>query len=355
MSHTPKRHAAGFTLIELMISVTIMTLAIVAAMQIVLVATRLAATQELTGQSNTSARSAADEIISNINLAGLGASSGVWVNVGGTATRINPIFGLDGTTGQGGTPAVSNGTGIDDLWLVVGGRNTFRQACSDSGAGSVVTNAGTGSLKVLCTSTLAGSTKLLVSNMNSAALLSTAVYPDGTTVNYAESAVPNFSDSPEKGGFQVGDVVYPARILHYYIAVDPVTNLPGLYRAEGQLTADALGRPFSNLSTTLVQPGIEDLQVSFGFDTALTGNPDSYTFQNGLGATYATGLRSIRLSLVALSLRGIRDANGAPRTGAPFVPVTLENHTPGAVPLDGLRRSQLIRRVELVNMGVASL
>src|SRR5262249_4356602 len=156
--------------------------------------------------------------------------------------------------------------------------------------------------------------------------------PSGITpgiVNYAESGISGFSNAPSKGGFQAGDVLFPAVIYHFYIANDPVSNAPGLWRAQAELGNDAFNRPFKDSTTApkvLIQRNVEDFQVAFGIDTSLTAAPNNYAWQNGLEPTpYVPGLRSVRVTVVSTTEKPIRNWQGQAQAVNLYRPVPVEN------------------------------
>jgi hypothetical protein len=232
--------------------------------------------------------------------------------------------------------------------------NSLRQACQDRGAATSVTTKGTGPLKVSCTASFRAGDMLMASNMTTAALLTQPTL-GGTTLGYSESSLSGFSNAPEKGGFQVGDLVYPVTAVHYYVATAPMTGRPALYRSLGTFQSSATGAPFIDTpnTETLVMHDVEDLQVAFGVDPSSSGNPDNQGFVNTLAPDYVAGLRSIRVSVVALSKRKNTDAQTKTVKSA-YAPMTVEDHTPTAT-ADGYRRSLYSRRVELLNLDPVNL
>jgi prepilin-type N-terminal cleavage/methylation domain-containing protein len=348
-----RRHARGFTFIELIIAMAVMLVAIAAVSYLLIATLRMKHNTENAIESNDASRLALETLAKDLRLAGMGAPGGLWLNQGGTPTQVNAVFGLDGA-------AAATDFERDDLWLVLPDPRALRESCVDRGASTSLVSAGTGALSVTCTTSLRNTDLLMVSNMTSAALLTGIVLtPSQPTVpgsiDYAESTLSGFSNAPGRGGFQVGDLVYPVTLVHYYIAVDPTSSRPALYRAQGQLAQDARGRPFSDVAGTerMVQLDIEDLQVAFGFDAAGSGRPDGYAFQHGLGTAWLPGLRSVRVSVVGRGPGVQRDARDVVMSG--LRPVSIENHAPTGAPEDGFRRSLYTRRVELPNMAAGVL
>ncbi len=346
----------GFTLAEMLVAMAIMAVVIAMTGALLVAAVRLARSSELKTQAVDTARSAVDAIAASARQAGMGAAGGVWVGKAGTAVLTNALYGLDGTT-----PPTVTTFERDDLWLVIPHKNAMRQSCVKVGAAAVVTLPGTGTLNVNCVSSInptpaiapSPMNVLLASNLRTAALLTNPTYVTATTIGYTEAAIAGFSNAPEKGGFQGGDMVMPAMLVHYYIQVSARTGNPDLYRSWGRVANDAYGRPFSDstISELLVQ-NVEDLQFAFGFDTALTGDPTGYVFRNGLLPTQEAGLRSLRITAVSRSATALRDSNSS--TLLNLAPVAAENHSPTAT-RDGFYRTTYTRRIELPNMAPEAL
>ncbi len=99
----------GFTLIELLISTTIMIVAIAMACSLFVTGMALQRNAETLSDQEDAARFAMDDIIRNVQRAGLGASQGLLVSFSGVPTQVGAVFGLDGTTGTGASPS-SSGT-----------------------------------------------------------------------------------------------------------------------------------------------------------------------------------------------------------------------------------------------------
>ncbi|RKH59501.1 PilW family protein [Corallococcus aberystwythensis] len=367
MSFQPKREAKarGMTLLETMVAAALSIIILTAATALLLAGGRVVHNTEHVADSHDNARLAGETLLSAVRQAGAGMSEGLWMVSGGMPLRINPVFGGDGA-GTGVLAATTTGNapvtdGSDDLWLVVPDRNYLGRDCAP-GAAMTVLKPGTGALEVNCVGTPTGTPPanpmLVASNMKSAALLtqtSVTSTPPTATVTYQESGVTGFSNAPHKGGFQKGDLVYPVRLLHFFIGTHAGTGRKALMRAEGTPGSDASGRPFMDMGDpVVVQDFVEDFQVTFGVDATNTGDPARYDFQHGLKPDYTPGLRSVRISVVATGRAPRRD-NQNQSVLSEDLPLAVENHTPPAGPADGYFRSLFSRRAELPNLAAASL
>ncbi len=371
-SQNPRRASAsrrGMTLVETLIVSVLASIIVAAAAALLLAGGRVVHNTEHASDSHDAARLAGEAIMSKVREAGAGAPGGLWVLRGGVPVRTNPIFGRDGTTGAGTAGNVRTPDGSDDLWLVLPDPNYMGEPCTTTpggqptGAAVPVARAGTGALQVNCTASLRLGSLHVASNMTTGALLTVdGLVPEspGTPgqVTYAEQGVAGFSNAPEKGGFQRGDWVYPVRLVHFFLATNPETGRSALYRAEGRLASDALGRPYSDVPTSapeLVQDFVEDFQVVFGFDTTGLENADTYSWQHGLESEFKPGLRTVRVSVVATGRNPRKDSQSAVVL-SDDKPIRAENNVrPATVVADGFYRSLFTRRLELPNLAAASL
>lgn len=343
--------ARGFTLIELMVSGGIMLVAVAAATLLFLEGGRLVRRGEEIVGANDKSRLAMESVMNRLQHAGMGAPDGLYVNIGGAVVLVNAVYGSDGT-GPGGS---------DELWLVVPHRNAMREAGVDAGAATSLTSSGTGVISVNRTSSLAGFPFLMVTNMKTAALLTTPVLtaPSGLTpgsISYAESGVTGFSNAPQKGGYQVGDLVYPVTALHYHL-LEATTGTRSLVQEVGTLNPNLGQAPFvATATSTEVQTDVEDFQVAWGID-ATNGppNPANITWSTASRShVFSAGLRSLRISVVAVSRRTILDGRGKPMATSEYAPMAVEGNTPAGA-ADGRRRTLYSRRVELMNLAPAAL
>jgi prepilin-type N-terminal cleavage/methylation domain-containing protein len=408
----------GFTLIELMLSVAILAVVTTMAGAIVVAGVFLSRNSQAVADADDTARLAAESIAGAIRSSGLYAPGGLYTWSGSaTPTQIYPVFGLDGTTGNGtgsGTGVVKTVDGSDDLWVVVPDPNSLRQSCQVAGS-QVALLAATPTanpvLTVQCTAAMAPSPPgifnvgdlLVASNGKTGAMMTTTAFSTAgnwATITFAESVHGSaFSDSPPPSGvgFQKGDVIYRATAIHYFIMPNPNlpapnTNRKGLYMQVGTILTDTAGdaltggtgtgRPFSDPATppVLVDNFVEDLQLAFGFDTTGNGDPSTYFWQYGCPPEYANGpntssttgagapgavpgsLRSVRISVVSTSYQTQRDTSGNAIAKDSFLmPQTVENHCYGAAPCspavttDGYWRTVYTKRVELPNVAIGNL
>ena len=346
----------GVTLLELMIAVSITVVAIAATMGLVGFTGVLARHADIVAEGNNNARLAGDVIAGALRNAGMGGGQGVYLGVAGSATMINPIHGADNLSLNYAGRSVNNS---DDLWLVVPDRNAMRDSCNTRGAYVSVVTPGLGALSVVpfptapCTNPFVNGESLLVTNMNRSALITNIALnsPGPNQINYNESTISGFSNAPERGGFQVGDMVLRARVVHFYLDVNPLTNRLALYKADGMIGPDFLGRPFTDLATsrTVVQDYVEDFQVVYWVDPSLSNDPSQYVIQHGMPAGYQAGVRSVTISVVATTARKqIDESNQVILTGA-TAPRSVANHPAVATP-DGYMRGIYTRRIEIPNL-----
>jgi type II secretory pathway pseudopilin PulG len=344
----------GFTLVEMLVSMSIMMVAIVATAMILVEGQRFTRNAEEVSNSNDNARVAGELIASALRVAGMGGALGVWINNAGTPRLISPIFGTDAIATEGNT---------DDIWMILADRRGFKDnnCALNSGGGVTLVQGGVGLLNVNCTRSLlpaglANPPLLLVANFANPASLLTQPRPvtasDGTvvgTIDYGESAVSGF---PPRG-FQQGDSAYGASVVRFFVHRD--SSGSALYRETGRLSG-ATPPAFvpASVARTLVQPDIEDLQLAYGVDPSGTNQPDQYVFSNGFPDTFASALRSVRVSVVAIHNRQLKRGDMTSMTS--YKPISpIENHDQTLAPNDAYRRSLYTRRVELPNLSPGTL
>ena len=346
----------GTTLIELMISVGILIIVVAITLQVVIAGVNLARNGNETGESNEAARLAGDTIGLKLRLAGMGATAGLNVVIGGTTRTVAPIIGVNSSTGP------------DELWVVTPSSTTFGQGCADTSANAATagdTNAAAvvqesrtdGLIKVRCVRTLPAAGGLfMVTNLTSAALITVTGYTtsgSGNALTYAESGQTGFTNNYRRGGFAAGDLVVPVTISHYFLQNSGPNNEPTLMVADGKLNTVAGGFPFvevANTRRTVLGP-IEDLQLTFGVDPSDSDNPSSIAWQHGFGGaqgTWTAGLRSVGLTLVSRSHRTLRDTAGNGNLDG-LKPLSVQDHLLTNPVADGLRRVIYERRIELPN------
>ncbi len=341
----------GMTLIELMVSMTIMLVAVAAAVAVLSNGVRLANNNQLIIESNDASRMALEYMARLVRNAGVGAGGGVYVWTGAGPQLVPPVFGTDGTGPYPpGPPTVS-----DELWVVVPFAGTSSNlspvlnpmtgqelVCTDGAPLPGVTQGGfaSGGLRASCTSIFTASAhpppdappaQLLVVNPTTsqgALITNFNVTPEslpgtaGTISGYPGQGT--LSNSQQ--GFHIGDIVYPVQVMHFYVGqappgstyCDAAMNIcaPVLYVANAVPNTGG-GFPFVDAAAPaaprVVAPYIENLQVAYFVDPGLTSDPSQYLVSNTYPAGGFTGaapcppctvtgplsLRSVRLTVVS--------------------------------------------------------
>jgi hypothetical protein len=135
--------------------------------------------------------------------------------------------------------------------------------------------------------------------------------------------------------------------------------------AEGNVNQSAEpALPFVNIDQgVIIARDVEDLQIAYGVDQNLSGDPSTYVFvpgcpacslPNGFAPTFDSSrpLRSLRINIVAHgSMVSLRSDGTAMPEDAGF---TVENNTAG-YPVNGFRHSWYRRRVEPRNLNPGAL
>jgi len=219
----------GFTLIELMITISIMLVATLAASSLMIAGVTLNRNAELRADESDNVRLAGMALAKAVSAAGLFTPGGIYVNVpSGTNTLISPVW-----------TSAHNVNQPDDLWVIAPKYAALLGVCNPNfpGAAVAVTRPTPNSaqanplpISVGCDKTLYAATPslfctdptcssggaanawLVVANMNTGALLTptltfATVAAGVASITSAESANSTFSDNPGTG-FLAGDLVY---------------------------------------------------------------------------------------------------------------------------------------------------
>ncbi len=393
-----RRRASGMTLIELVIAVSVMLVAVAAATTLLIAAMRMSRDVQGNVEAGERARLAATELLEHLGRAGLGSYNGVNVVTSGTLKLVSPVYGYDGTTGNGAAGAAIPLTLMnskppttyvvypDDIWIIEPSRYAFDESClagsgnnQNPGSKVAITAATTTGvvLPVTCTAGLAGWTFLMVTSPNACATgpiapcgkaaLLTAGTLTANSIDFVEKSTAGFP--PAGASYALGDEVMGVNVTHYYVALNTKDNPsgvagaahPALFRATGKILNDGAtygNRIFSDNVAAVEVPDVEDLQIAYGYDSAAapTNNPDTYTWVHGqpflAGTGTATGkvLKSVRVTVVARSHQSSQRQTVNPK----MFPMPAENDAPAAV-ADGWEREIFSRRLELPNMAPGNL
>lgn len=318
------RGQAGFTLVELMISLVLFAFAMAGILAVAASMTQGFRDQRAALETESAARSTLDFLADALRGASPAAPTG------------NIIDTLNATTCGVATPqAISvtnnyNNNGPDLLDVIYA-------------SGGVVTTstqlwAGGSTLTVADASQFEAGDAIVISNLTQGHFVRIASVSIGSnTLTFsALCGTPNLPGS----GYDAGSLVIRAQ--HAIFWVDTTTNTL-MMNATGDVTQNATA------SEPLAE-GIEDLQVALGIDSdgngvITDGGVGSTTDEwqgNATGDAVLTGtLRAVRLSIVA------RELTGLPQVTTPFSRPTLEDHTGGAA--DNYPRRVLQSTIEVRN------
>jgi prepilin-type N-terminal cleavage/methylation domain-containing protein len=314
---------AGFTLVELMIALTIFSFAIAGVLSVAVSMTQGFRDQRAAVDAEAAAREPLDFITDAIRQASPGAPTANIVDLATCSTSaltVNNNF---------------TGAGWDQLDLIFA-------------SGAVVTStravwadqpADLGSVTVNDASQLSAGDYVVISNLAAGHLVQ-ITNVNGSTLTFAGTscATPAYP----AGGYPSGSLVI--RALHAQFWISAINNVPTLMMT----TVD------SNVSEPLAQ-GIEDLQLALGVDpgnnasdslteVGVAANDDDWV-GNVAGDTALAGtLRAVRVTLIA------RTATGYIGNAIPFNRPAAEDHA-AATTFDTYRRRVLRSIVEVRNFG----
>jgi prepilin-type N-terminal cleavage/methylation domain-containing protein len=314
------RGQRGFTLIELMISLVMFSLAMAGIFSIAVTLSSGLRQQRQVVAIQDSARASIDVISDAVR----GMSPGV---ASGDIQHVN-------TCATGAFSVTNSSTGPDEITVVFS---------SPGPATSTRSAYGTGTTSVVLTdvSQISVGATLLITDLTKGHLVTVTNIDasSGLTTLAAQSCATLALPS---GGYAAGSLVIPVQRARFYI--DTINGTPTLMMdpdAEGPAGAEPLAE------------GIEDLQIAVGIDTgAMDGNlvevgaganDDEWEYNVAGDAALSGRIRAVRLSVIARAAAELQ--GGTPS----FLRPALEDHAGSSV-ADAFRRRVLSSTIELRNL-----
>jgi type IV pilus assembly protein PilW len=305
-NHVLRHPEAGFSLVEVMAALAILTIALTAVFATFISQQKSFTVQNRVAEMQQNLRQAVEYLSRDIRMAGYGIPDNVTIPSTATPAGITSVRALY---------AQDNTTGSDKIYILYmfdmdANRppTTITALVSDHSTSTV--------FPVASTSGFSPMDLFLITNGVAADLFQ---IDNGTTVaspiphsqgNYNTAGHATFPG----GGYAAGSVLAKARFARYYI--DSTTD-----PAHPTLMVDRMGG-------ALAQPvadDIEDMQLTYGLDTGGDGIVDNWT----PSPTTPSQIRQVRLQLVARSR--------LPEAGWSETRPSIGNHAAGTAP-DGYRR-----------------
>jgi type IV pilus assembly protein PilW len=349
-----RRHAAGLSLVELMISVTIGLLIILGATRIYAVSSKSYAVHETAARLEEGGRYALSVIEPDVRMAGN------WGLVKGATSVTGGSSQASGTTNASGTygtavSACGLNFGVDLSTAVEGTHDSYLAGAGSGCLAKTTAMPGADTLTVrhasVAQSKLTGTGPLRICSDGVAGLLQNAL--TSCPVKLITTAT----------GATVAAGINDLVVNTYYIdqSSPTTTGLPTLYRQTLVSTANGTAPTVLNVP---ILPGVEDLQVQFGIDpTGTTGSASQYVDAVTASTLYAGGT-SARAQVVAVRIwlllradtpeTGFVDTNTyqyADRQTANGTTATLKAANAGLAyaPADHYRRLLIARTIMLRN------
>ncbi|MBV8755995.1 MAG: PilW family protein [Deltaproteobacteria bacterium] len=313
---------AGFTLVELMIALTIFSFVIAGVLAVAVSTTQGYREQRQTIAAESAARVPIDFIADALRQASPGVPD---------PTRMQ-----DGITCVSGALTVTNnsgGLGPDKLDVIYA-------------SGAVVTSTqaayttGTTSLAVTDASSLSVGDFIVITNFDQGTLLKiSAISTNTLTLNTQCGTI-----SLPSGGYAAGSLVVRAQHATFYIGTQD--GIPTLFMdPDSDANATMPAEPLAE--------GIEDLQVALGVDSGTDGvsengagaNDDEWQYNFSGDSVLAGTLRAVRVTLVS---RAAQVVSGGI---TPYSRPAIEDHAAGGA--DAYKRRVLRTIVEIRNTGVS--
>jgi len=310
-----RRSQGGFTLVELMVALTLFSVAVAGAMSVAVSMTTGLKDQRTVVTAEASVRGPMDLLAGTFRSASPGVSTGTIQDIATCTT---------------GAITVTNSTsGPDQVDVVTASGSvisTLKSAYSAGGTTLTLADA---------TQFVTGDTLLVTDTSTGHLFVATAVNTSTGAVTVASSScTPTFPT----GGYAAGAIVIKAKRVRYFVdstgaATDGTPALMIDPDAGGPLAAEPIAA------------GVEDLQIAVGTDVDGDGaiSATEWAFSSGIGALTGS-LRAVRITLVA---RADRELVGGAAT---FLRPAAEDHPVASTP-DRFRRRALTSTIELRNFG----
>ena len=256
----------GFSLVELMVSITIGLILMAGVLSIFLSSRVTFSTNERTARLQENGRVALDLVTHDIRSAGYqGCARGVPVNnrlALPTSTNWNYIFPVQGYENISGTLTPTwVGAALSPLAVADSDVIVVRAAMRDGRSTRLETSMSTltDDLKVMNTGTgTLGAGVYMISDCNAADIFQVTAYTPGTPSTMAHgTGVGSPGNAADDFGYlyQAGARIVQLQTIIYYVGIDPATSEPALYQKIG-----------ANASRLLIE-GVQALQISYGEDT----------------------------------------------------------------------------------------
>jgi len=323
----PRHSEAGYSLIEVMYALVILTIALTAVFATFISQQKSFTAQSRVAEMQQNLRQAVEYMSRDIRMAGYGIPANVTIPNGVIATGVTSIRSLY---------AKDNTTGPDQIYILYffdmddNQRSTWNTATMASGAGTVtVDNTGgflsTGGELVIVTDLVKAQLFQTVSKTATALIFGGAIYN-----GFADNAYSPGSPPPAPS------TVAKARFVRYYI--DSTTD-----PAHPTLMVDRMG----GLAHQPLADDIEDMQLAYGLDTNADGIVDAW--RNELGGPNLSvpaeipQIRQVRLRFIARTR--------LPEAGWSEKRPALGNRAAGTT-ADGYRRRTYDIVIDVRNSGV---
>jgi len=338
-----RRAQAGFTLIELMVSLVLFSFAIAGVLAVAVSMAQGFREQRKVIETETSARGALDYIADGLRMASPAVTTAVVKSQSGgnlvidvsATTTIEDAMGPVGACPQGSV-RVNNNSGLNgsDILEVV------------MASGPVVTtmtstwNNTSTSIDVTDTSYLAVGDNILITDGVDGRIVRIQAITSATHVDLEpySCTVTNPSVTP----YPAGSMVLRVMRAKFYLAANVADAIPTALYMDPDSDGAMPPEPLADF--------IEDLQVAVGIDESgdKTIATDEWAYSGVVGTpspfTNGKTLHAIRITLVA---RAATPLGGAAAT---FTAPTVEDHNPSG-PADAFRRRMLSTSVEIRNLG----
>lgn len=286
----------GLTLIELMVSITIGLILLAGVLSIFLSSKVTYFTNEKTARLQENGRVALDLVSHDVRSAGyMGCARAVpFTNTlnGPTALLWNyalPVQGYESDNSSSWTPAIAAGT-LNPAPIASGDIIVTRVPVREGRALRVETNfaALNSSPEVLDSSSIEKGMIVMISDCMASSVFQVTDAAAGVISHAASTGAPGNATDDLGYLYQAGSRLIPLQTVTYYLAIDPATNEPGLYRQTG-----------AKQPADLLIEGVQAMQLAYAVDT--TGDRVADEYRSASAVTNWDNVLSVELAMLLRS------------------------------------------------------
>lgn len=320
------RQAKGFSLVELMVAVTISLILLAGVVQIYSSSKQAYRIGDASARVQENARFAVDHLTKDIRMAGYlgcgtdGTRVANTLNNASTSWMLNfqsPLIGYDGGNSTFPTLSKTPLANTDAIVVLQGDTDDSFVVTKHKPNSAVIQLSGKHNIKqgeILIISDCSQKAGIFqMSNVNNNNTISVVGHNQGnatTPGNCTKSlvALTPYADCSDQVNispvtYGAGSMLMRMKSSIYYLASNP-DGIPSLYR-ESLISGSGTGTAVATNTQELVE-GVQDMQIQYGHDTDGDGIPNQYQAAHNIGAGNWSDVVAVRIQLL---LRSIKEAS----------------------------------------------